>query len=624
MPYFSLLLVGGVSLFHAAVFAAQVKSIDFIDSDRSSLITLTSDGPLSFEQREDPTARQLILTLQGAELGPSASRALDTSSFQSPVVLVTPFPADSGAAPQVVVQFKEGAFTNANIEQVGNEIRIQVPKSGNTEYSLDAEIDALDGGGSSRNSASAENASSMDDGLDEAIVSSTKAESTPKDDLDQFFENQKTKNFTGTPITLNVRNADVRDVLRLIGESSGFNMIIGAGVAGQLSLSLTEVPWDHVLDVVLQTLNLGAERNENVLRILTLQNLTQEKEQQQRASQAIRQSAPKVTRVFPISYSELGPLVTLLQQFGSQQGSQTGSQPMIAPDERTNSIIVQDTLESIDRMQKLIEILDTETPQVLIEGKVVEATEGFSRSLGGFLGSGGTKTVKGIGGGGFASMNAANPTEALLGSVFSDGSQIAGLTSGGGGFGLGFVANGLALNAFLNVKENESRIKVIASPRTVVLNGRQTSITFGQPTFVTAPGNGLAAGQIITNSADLSLQARPTVTNDDRVQLNLTLQRNQPVVISSESGQSLVAQRTMTTDVLVPSGQTLVIGGIYTMQQTESSQGFPFLRKIPVLGWLFGSDVDETSRSELFFFVTPTILNRNKSVTADSGMQASG
>ena len=445
--------------------------------------------------------------------------------------------------------------------------------------------------------------------------------------LDEFLVSRTTQKFSGSPVTINVRDVDIKDVIRLISDASGFNVILGDDVSGKLTLSLVEVPWDQALDVILRTGQLGAERHESILRVITLKTLADEKQREFDLRKAEQLSARRVTRVFPISYADISEIQSVLKSYISAQGSRSStgaaveSSALVQADVRTNSIIIYDLPENVDKMKKLIDILDSQTPQVLIEAKIIEASESFEKKLSGSLGL--ATGLENLSMQSALSSNGGNVGDALLGGIFKTGSDAANITQGKGLFGVSpkfNVFGGARLNALLQMGESEDEVKVVASPKTVVLHKQKATIQEGTPVLLpgatTIVGGG-SVNQPITGSADIKLEVTPTVTNDGNVLLNVNVSKDVPQNFAG-SNQTGIAKRNMQTQVIVESGSTLVIGGMYNLDQRSNNSGFPFLRKIPILGVLFGSELESVSRREIFFFITPRILNPK-----DSGINQS-
>jgi type IV pilus assembly protein PilQ len=299
---------------------------------------------------------------------------------------------------------------------------------------------------------------------------------------------------------------------------------------------------------------------------------------------------------------------------GTVQGAgamaQGGDDPVvIQPDERTNSIIIHDIPKNLDQMKKLIDVLDTQTPQVMIEAKVIEASENFGKSLSGSLGIGDTAT------GALGSFAGGNPTDQLIGTpgVFASGSAISTLSGTNGTLAfspnLSFLSSTLRLNAILGIGESENQVKVMASPKTVVLNRQKSSIIsttpVAIPTLAMTPGVG-STPSITISDANLGLTVTPTVTNDSSVLMDLDVSKDVPMTVTGGQG---IGKRNIKTQVIVESGTTLVIGGIYTQTSDHGASGFPILRNIPVIGWLFGNELNKEERDEILIFVTPRILN---------------
>ncbi len=596
-------LVGLAALLPFAAEAANVTSIDFKQQTDASEIRITSDGPIQVEKTENSQDKQIVLELRGATLSKGATRKLDTSSFKSKVSLISPYMVAGQGDSRIVVQLRDRS--DSQLIQDGNQIILKISDTiGSTAAAPgdadQSELEAVEAsaGVAPGSAAAAEPAPPTD------VAMSAPSGST--DPLQVFDESKRTRRYIGKPITLQVRDMDLVDVFQLIGEASGFNVIVGDEVKGKITMSLAETPWDQVLDLILQTKQLGAERRNNVLRITTLSNLTSEKGAELAAKRASEATAPRVTRIFPVSYAKLGDLVGTFQKFASVNNTATdgGLSTIVQADERTNSIIVRDTVENLDRLKKLIELLDTQTPQVLIEAKVVEANSQFANKIGGSFGT--------------ATRGSTTGTNSnFAGATFNDGvasqlgvSNITGSLGGmKAGLSFGFIPGVERVNALLAIEESESNAKQISSPRVVVLNKETASISAGTPATIKT----VVVNNAGSNSADQTVQAQtslnvtPTVTNDSSVLLQLNVSRD----IVNGDGQP--APRNISTKVVVESGLTLVIGGLYTEQSSQIETGVPYLRKIPILGHLFGSKADQNSRTELFIFITPKILNEKES-----------
>jgi type IV pilus assembly protein PilQ len=611
-----------------ALAAIKITSIDFKATGEGSVLELTGDAPFSVEKQENESDKQVVLEIKDSELAKGAERKLDTSSFDSPVTLISPYKVEGQESSRVVIQLRE--MSSPSVSQDGNKVRITfagagaAASSGSGSGAGDATggVDAIPGdttasgaeaGGAPSGSSEGTESASADSGSSSHVLSPQEKQ------LENFIEAKNTKRFHGKAITIQVRDADLVDVFRLISDTSGFNIVVSDEVQGRITLSLTDVPWDQVLDVVLSSRQLGAERNGNVLRITTLQALTIEKSNELIARRAAEAGAPRITRVFPISYAnpnELAPIlraVSLPRTLPGEPPPGPNDNNNIQIDVRTNSLIVQDLPETVDKVKKVIQILDTQTPQVLIEAKVVEASETFTKAMTGSLGLGGQGNNQFV-----ASFAGGNPIDPLIGNpgVFDDGDAVGAVTRQGGAIGISprltFLPGVQRLNALLNIGETESQIRVVAAPKTVVLNKTPSTILQGTPVLIQTATfqNGVPIPVTTQQSADLNLTVTPTVTNDGNLLLALNLTRNIPFAIDNVN--SGIANRSIQTTVVAESGSTLVIGGIYTMTTNHTSNGFPILRKIPILGLLFGGETDRTDRNELFFFITPRILNEKE------------
>jgi type IV pilus assembly protein PilQ len=301
-----------------------------------------------------------------------------------------------------------------------------------------------------------------------------------------------------------------------------------------------------------------------------------------------------------------------LQTFANAQNNTPGSSGIpatISVDQNTQSLIVRDTSENVERMRKMIQLLDVQTPQVLIEAKTVEASEDYARDIEGDLGIKGFGNNNGYGVG----INGSTSQGTLAGNAASGSGSSGGGTTRANGITIN-LGSAIGISANLTYAEKTARAKVVSSPKTVVLSGKTSSInqvTAYSVTVSNAGSAGVAAtSQTVSASASTKLDVTPRVTNDGSVFMKLNLSRD---VLNLTNPQAPIAEpRTLTTEVIVESGNTLVIGGILNIDENNSEEGFPILRKIPIIGWLFGSEINSRSKRELMFFITPRILNQKK------------
>jgi type IV pilus assembly protein PilQ len=270
----------------------------------------------------------------------------------------------------------------------------------------------------------------------------------------------------------------------------------------------------------------------------------------------------------------------------------------------------------MERVRKLIEVLDTQTPQILIEGKVIEAAETFVNDIGGSIG------IADIANGAYSvAFSGANAIDPLLGggSPVINNTNVVTNSQNGASIGWSLVRSSPRINLLLNIGETENKSRVVSSPKLVVQNKQSANVVQSTPVIVPSTGIGPNGGIVTTSTvqqANLSLDVTPTVTSDGSVLMKLTLERDIPFEASGSTQQNAVANRSIKTNVLVDSGNTLVMGGFYTATNQDASTGIPFLKDIPIVGWLFGSSNHEVDRDELFFFITPQVLNPKKTGNA--------
>ncbi len=569
--------------------AASINSIELKAQDEDSVLEISGDSLTGYKKEEKKSPAQLVLTFDNATLADEAKKKLEPAAGNSGVLQISSYPVSGGKA-RVVIDFSKSP--KYSIEDTDQKITVKLSGAPKVAEKKRKET-----------------------GIEETASTKSKVDTkiADKDALTTIMSSQGEKKFTGSPISLNLKDADVHEVLRMIGDASGFNVVVSPAVTGKITVELDQVPWDQALDVVLTTLKLGAERSDSVLRVMPRDMLIREKQEELDQKRVVADSAPRVTRVFPISYADMTQLQTLLQQFAQSQNTTPGSSVSggtILVDQTTQSLVVRDTAENVERIRKMIQLLDVQTPQVLIEAKVVEASEDFAKDLeGSITGINHDRVFK-------AGINGTNASS-TAGSA-GGGSSSPTHTSSIAMFALGEIG----LTANLSYAEKLSKAKVVSSPKLAILSGKSASInqstSYGYTTTSRA-SDGTTLTSVATAQANTKLDVSPRVTNDGSVFMKLNLSRD--VLNLTNSAAPAVEPRTINTEVIVDSGNTLVIGGVLNIDENSSEEGFPILRKLPLIGWLFGSEVSLKSKRELMFFITPRILNQKK---ASIGTQDEG
>ncbi|MBW2694900.1 MAG: type IV pilus secretin PilQ [Deltaproteobacteria bacterium] len=408
------------------------------------------------------------------------------------------------------------------------------------------------------------------------------------------------KEYVGRRISLDFKNVAIADVLRLIAEVSDLNIIAGDEVAGSITIRLVDVPWDQALDVILLTKGLGFVRVGNVLRIAPSEILKVEEEvrlQERRNKEKLEDLEVKLQ---PINYANVGEAAEIVRRLLSPRGT-------VNTDKRTNTLIIKDISSVIDEAIALVQAIDTQTPQVMIEAKIVEAGLEFGRELGSVWSVGSQPYVDGF--------NPGTPRSDLGGQdfKFQGENNIAignPITSGATGlvtFGAFLLDEKMAVDVQIQAMEKAGEGKVISSPRIVTLDNRQAVIEQG----VSIPFQTFEGGDAKLEFVDavLSLNVTPHITSDRSIIMKIEVTRNAPdASVSTPTGSPAIAKNQAKTETLVKDGQTLVIGGIYTVDKTQRESRVPYLHKIPVLGAAFKSREISDIRKELLIFVTPRIV----------------
>lgn len=406
--------------------------------------------------------------------------------------------------------------------------------------------------------------------------------------------------YSGEPISLNLKNVDLKDFFRLIHEISGLNIIIDPNVAGNVTMVLDNVPWDQALDIVLKNNQLGKTLEGNVLRIARLDTLTAEQASTAKLAAARDEAQPLVTKFVPVNYAKASSIATMLKSWvGGGALSKRGN---ILVDDRTNTLIVSDIASQIPIILPIITKLDTKTKQVAIEARIERVTRDFSRNLSnalsvGYVNKAGNTVQTGLVGTG--SQATTSLTTAPVTTVTD---------TVGSGFGVYAISNIGAryiINDVLAAAETKSDAKTISKPTIVTQNNVPGTVLQGVQIPIQTTINNTISIQYI--QASLQLTVTPQVTSDGNIFLVINVQNSSPGPALTGAGPSINTQ-SATTQVLVPDGGTVIFGGVTVNSATNSATYVPLLGKIPILGNLFKSTIKTTADQELLFFVSPKIL----------------
>lgn len=566
--------------------ATTITGLKYQANESGGTLVVQATGPLQYTTRSNPEMKQFIIDVENAILPKHLTRNLNTRDIKGAIGTIDAYQNPGSTTARFVIQLREGASDPA-VQSEGNSMLIVAsPYSGHSGNQVSA-----------AGSSGAETSVNVNLN-DEKILSSQ--------NLSDFMSGN-TK-FYGKKISIETNDMDVRDALKFLTDETGINMVIADEVKGNLSLKLREVPWDQALVMIMKARKLGYTRQGNVLRIAPISDLRQEENDAAKLASAREEFEPLKVRMFPVSYAKVDELEKKIKDFLSKRGKAVG-------DVRTNSLVVTDVEDSLSRISSLITSLDTQPPQVLIEGKIVEASENFTRTIGVRWDSSGENIKIGASKRGPVNMR---PSLGINQSLTPSGSLLFGLNIGTMDI-LGSLSASLALN------EIEDNVKVISSPRIVTLSNEPANIT--QTTEIPIKSVTTVVGSPPSESFQfkpltLKLDVTPQVTADASVIMNVLVNRQvEGAAESGNSGQKPINSREAKTKVLVKNGQTAVIGGIYQSDAAAIDRGVPWFKDVPVLGYLFKSSETTKRKIELLIFLTPRILGQNESTASATSHQ---
>jgi type IV pilus assembly protein PilQ len=568
-----------------------VVGIDLEDLPDMSNVIITTSGAVPHEVVEGKDS--VTLVFPGASTDKGLLREMDARKFDIPIRRVVPAAGKKGI--EVAVAFAPGS--RYSVKENDNAVVVSFPKAAGAEKG--AVVAELRGRKASSMPAYAEK------------------EMEPAGSAPMWgfvtHEVESHKKYVGQRISLDFKDADLANVFRILAEVSNLNIITTDDVKGRVSVRLINVPWDQALDIVLKSKALGATHEGNILRIAPLSSLRAEDKARldsKKEVEKLKASLEGVIETIPVNYSKASDLKGKVTDLLSEGGK-------IQVDDRTNVIIIRDLRKNVEDVKALVAKLDSATPQVLIEARIVEVDTSFTRELG--VQWGGSYKSEGstqFGATGIQDTSGAFiPGQTLTNSKDFTASTVppnyavnlpaaVGLGSGGG-IAFGILSDSVRLDLSLSALEASGKGKVVSSPRVVTIDNKEAMIEQGtQIPYSTVSASGTNVQFV---DATLSLKVTPHITPEGSVIMKLEAKNDSPGETGA-SGQPAINKKKATTEVLVRDGETAVIGGILQVTRKEDQQAVPWLSKIPILGFFFKHDTTQSSNRELLIFVTPKIL----------------
>jgi type IV pilus assembly protein PilQ len=414
--------------------------------------------------------------------------------------------------------------------------------------------------------------------------------------------------YTGEPISVNLKDVDLKDFFRLVHEISGLNVVLDPNVHGTLTIVLDDVPWDQALDIVLKNNDLARELEGNVLRIATVDTLKKEADARRAQQESEALAVEKVTVTRFLSYAHSKDVVPTIKKFLSQRGD-------VISDDRTNAVIISDIPNVIPALDRLLTQLDRKTQEVEIEARVVAATRSFARDIGTQFGFGWGNGHTAVGG---AVQNSPLFTNGLSPTYITAGGSSTGqiiplfsnlpVTSPTSGLSFINASNNVRIDTILTLAESRGLLKILSRPRVVTQNNIQALVKQGVRVPIVTQAQLGGPPTVTYVDAFLRLTVVPQITSEGTIFLNVDVENTTPDFGHTVQGNPTLITQQATTQVLVTDGGTVVIGGVIQTNNSLNITQVPLLGNIPALGNLFKRRSVTTSNQELIFFITPRII----------------
>jgi len=555
----------------------NIKKIDYKKIGDKGFLTIETTAKPVYSIKESKNGKTLVLDISDALIGGDLVRTLDATKLGTPVATISSYQGSTDPAVVRVLIDLAAMSTHSVMELDGTLNLVFAP------------------------------------------VAKPAAQKSAVKAADEILG--KTHEYTGKKIDLDMMDARITDILRLLAEVSNLNIIASDEVTGTISLRLRDVPWDQAFDIILQSKGLDKIKVGNVIRVAPASRISQERDAALAAVKASEKLEPLGIEFVAINYAKAEELEEHVKNVLSDRGSVTS-------EKRTNTLIIKDIKKGIRAAETLVSRLDTPIPQVLIEARIVEASSSFSRDLGIQWGvdyqTGGNVSTNlfgsGVDGQGLPAAGQTPPSGTNPAFQTRNGAQNFAVnlpatgsigTLGALGFILGKAGqNPLVLDLRLSAGEQEGQLRTISRPRVVTMDNKEAKIEDGESVpFETTSASGTST---IFIDANLSLTVTPHITPDGSVLMKIKASKNSIGTFTTSSGEPSIVKKEASTEVLVSDGETTVIGGIISSDSNHTDSGIPYLKDIPLVGKLFRSKSTKESQKELLIFITPTIMKTKR------------
>lgn len=590
---------------------AKITNVQYKGNSSGGTVIINSDAPLTYTTRVNSSTNQVVVEVQNAVVPGHLKRPLNTKDMSSSIGNVDVYQKKDSNIARFVVQLRPNS-PEPLVQPEGNSLLIVGSSMDGSGPNPSESTMVAD----NNHASSPSNNADLNAEMSKGIMNS--------DDLEEFLTNNN--KFYGKPISIETTKMDVRDILKFISEESGVNMIFDDDVGGDSALKLRKVPWDQALVILLKSKKLGYRRQGSILRIAKVDSLIREDEAAVKLKESKAVVEPLIVRNFSINYADIDKLEAKIKDYINDAKQGATNRGRVTSDTRTNMLIVTETATKLAQVEQLLKALDTQPQQVMIEARIIEASDKYTKTIGGSIGANRNIVTGGVigpgrivTGSGAAGDQYLSPSLNITPGKAQTGSFIGNLFFGT----LGSFGN---LDAQLALDEIEDRIKILSSPRVAVLTNTTANINQGGTIMQKATSQATTPGQPPVETytpikIGVTLKVTPQISNIGTVRLKLDVSRTS----SAGGDDGATDDRSVTTEVIVKSGDTAVIGGVFQSDIIKSKQGVPGLKDVPILGTFFKGQSEVNNKTELMIFVTPKViplLNQVFKAEGDSGTSA--